>query len=250
MKEGKRLTREKRGAILLLVALTAAAVVLYVTLGEKIQQYAQEPARLRGFVEEHPALGRLGYLAIAFVQVVVALIPGEPVEILGGYVFGAWEGTALFLLASAAGSMLVFWLVRRFGVKLVRVFFQQEQLDKLHFLHTKKGREFLFFLIFALPGTPKDLLSYFAGLTDVSTGLWLLICSVGRIPSVVTSMLGGDALGEGSYGKAAIVFGATLVLSGAGVLLYRGILKRHEKRQTENTPQSTDDVSAKEEEAE
>ena len=247
MEEKKRLPKDKRNAILLLIVLIALAALLTVTLGERIVQYAREPSKLRGFVAEHPVSGRLVYLAIVLVQVVVAVIPGEPVEILGGYAFGTWEGTGLFLLASAAGSMLVFWLVRRFGLRLVRVFFKEEQLDKLHFLHTKKGREFLFFLIFALPGTPKDLLSYFAGLTDLPVGLWLLICSVGRIPSVVTSMLGGDALGDGSYGKAAIVFGATLAVSAVGVLLYQGILKRHEKRKEPLTAQEEEKPSKEEE---
>ena len=247
MEEKKRLPKDKRNAILLLIVLIALAALLTVTLGGRIVQYAREPSKLRGFVAEHPVSGRLVYLAIVLVQVVVAVIPGEPVEILGGYAFGTWEGTGLFLLASAAGSMLVFWLVRRFGLRLVRVFFKEEQLDKLHFLHTKKGREFLFFLIFALPGTPKDLLSYFAGLTDLPVGLWLLICSVGRIPSVVTSMLGGDALGDGSYGKAAIVFGATLAVSAVGVLLYQGILKRHEKRKEPLTAQEEEKPSKEEE---
>ena len=168
-------------------------------------------------------------------------------EILGGYVFGAPEGMTLFLLASAAASTLVFWLVRRFGVKLVRVFFTDEQLEKLRFLKTKKGREFLFFLIFAMPGTPKDLLSYFAGLTDIPFGFWLLICSVGRIPSVVTSTIGGDALGDGAYRRAAIVFAITLAVTVAGMLIYQGILKQHEKRKERTDPTSGEEPPEKEE---
>ncbi len=238
MKDPKQTAAKRRNAIFVLAAIVAVFAALAVLLWEPIVRYAKQPELLRAVAAQYPVRGRLLYIAIVFVQVVVAVIPGEPVEILGGYVFGAAEGTALFLLACAAASMLIFWLVRRFGVKLVRVFFTDEQLDKLHFLKTKKGREFFFFLIFAIPGTPKDLLSYFAGLTDIPFGLWLLICSVGRIPSVITSTFGGDALGTGEYGRAAVIFGVTIAVTVAGMLIYQGILKRHEKRKehTESAP--------------
>ena len=80
-----------------------------------------------------------------------------------------------------------------------------------------------------IPGTPKDLLSYFAGLTDISLTHWLLICSVGRLPSLVTSTIGGDALGTSDYGFAVIVFAVTLIISLLGLLIYKHICDRREK---------------------
>ena len=231
MKQPKQQLRQRRNAILITVAVTLLFAAVIFLVKDPILSLTDEPERLREVVEARPILGRAIYLLIAITQVVVAVIPGEPVEILGGYAFGAWEGAILFLLAGVAGSMPVFFLVRRFGVRLVRLFFSQEQVDKLHFLRNKKGREFLFFLIFAIPGTPKDLLSYFAGLTDISPWSWLLICSVGRIPSVITSSFGGSALGYGSGWKAGIIFAATIAASAVGALIYRAILKKQEKRQ-------------------
>ena len=81
-----------------------------------------------------------------------------------------------------------------------------------------------------LPGTPKDLLCYFAGLTDIRFPVWLVICSLGRIPSLVTSTVGGDALGTGHYWFAGVVFAATLAVSSLGLLLYRRICRRHQKK--------------------
>lgn len=94
------------------------------------------------------------------------------------------------------GSVTVFALVRRWGRGLVEVFFPADKLEKLHFLlHTSPKRTALFWLIFTVPGTPKDLLCYFAGLTDLPWGTWLLIATVGRLPSIVTSTVGGSAPG-------------------------------------------------------
>ena len=83
-----------------------------------------------------------------------------------------------------------------------------------------------------LPGTPKDLLSYFAGLTDIRFGTWLVICSLGRIPSVISSTVGGDALGEKNYLAAIIVFAVSFALSAAGMLVYKLLSERRAKKNT------------------
>ena len=84
-------------------------------------------------------------------------------------------------------------------------------------------------VIFILPGTPKDLLCYFAGITDIKLWKLILICSLGRIPAIVTSTLGGDALGTKSYILAIIVFASTVAVSLGGALIYKIISKKHNK---------------------
>ncbi len=140
------------------------------------------------------------------------------------------EGTILCIVAATVGSICVFLLVRKFGEKLVEVFFPQKKLRDLRFLKSSPRRDFLFLVIFAVPGTPKDLLSYFAGLTDIRFPVWLLICSFGRIPSVITSTIGGDALGTQNYFFAAAVFAITLAVSGLGLLAYNAFCKRRARR--------------------
>ena len=154
---------------------------------------------------------------MVFIQVVIAVIPGEPLEIVGGYAFGSIEGTLLCLMAATAGSIVVFLVVRRSGIRLAMLFFPKHQVVSLHFFQKLPKRDFLYLLIFMIPGTPKDLLCYFAGLTDMRFSVWLLICSLGRIPSIVTSTIGGDALGTKNYLYAGIVFGVTLFISGGFV---------------------------------
>lgn len=229
MGRGKEQSQRQRRLIgaALLILLVFAAGWLFWRVGKPMLQLVSEPARFRDWVQARGIWGRLAYAGMVIVQVLVALIPGEPLEIAGGYAFGALEGTMLCLAAATLGSMLVFALVRRFGVRLVELFFPREKLRSLRFLQSNRRSNYLFMIIFMLPGTPKDLLCYFAGLTDMKLITWLLICSVGRIPSVVTSTIGGDALGTKSYVFAVVVFAVTLALSAAGVLAYQAIQKRH-----------------------
>jgi len=213
------------GLLVFLILFVAAFVVLT----GPIAQLAIQPEKFRAWVDSHGTNARLSYVCMVLLQVVVAVIPGEPVEIAGGYAFGALEGTVLFFLGATIGSMLVFALVRRFGVRFVRLFFGEEKLEKLRFLKNSPRRTMLFFLIFMIPGTPKDLLCYFAGLTDMKLVTWLLICSFGRIPSLVTSTLGGGALGERSYLLAAAFFGAAMAVSLLGLIIYQHICERNNK---------------------
>lgn len=220
-----QLTKQHQKTIGLVALLAALALMGLVTclVGTPMVRLAAEPEKFRAWVDARGIWGRLAYMGMVIVQVVIALLPGEPFEIAAGYAFGAWEGTALCLIASTIGSMIVFSLVRRFGVRLVEIFFAREKLEKLKFLKSSPKRDFLFLLIFMIPGTPKDLLCYFAGLTDIKLGVWLLICSVGRLPAIITSTVGGDALGTQSYWFAAGAFVVTMLLSGAGLLAYQRI---------------------------
>jgi len=224
----KELTdKQLKTVVLIGVALAAAfmAAVLWL-VGEPMIRFVSQPDKFRDWVDGHGVGGRLAYMGMVLFQVVFAILPGEPFEVAGGYAFGALEGTVLCLAAATAGSMLVFLFVRRFGVRFVRVFFSEEKIASLRFLKTNKKRVLLLLLIFMLPGTPKDLLCYYAGLTDIKLPAWLLICSFGRIPSVVTSTLGGSALGTRQYLLSGVIFLATLVISAVGLTIYYRICRQ------------------------
>ncbi len=229
-KHMKRTLTEKQKKML-----SAAAIIIFILLfaalawfvGRPMIRFARQPEQFRSWVDGHGALGCAAYAAMVFLQVVVAIIPGEPLEIAGGYAFGAWWGTALCLIGAVLGSAAVFALVRRWGRPLAEVVFPKEKLDKLQFLHSSPKRTALLWLIFTAPGTPKDLLCYFAGLTDMKWRTWLLIATVGRLPSIVTSTVGGGALGDRNYTTAAIAFGVALAAAGVGYLVYRAVCRRN-----------------------
>lgn len=227
MKQARE-SRPRRALVLALIVL-ALFLALGLLAGEPLLRFVSEPEQFRAWVSERRVLGALAYVGMVILQIVVAFIPGEPLEIAAGFAFGALEGTLLCLLASALGSVLVILLVRKWGVRLAELFFTREKLDDLSFLRSSPRRTLIFAIIFIVPGTPKDLLCYYAGLTDIRLPLLLAICTLGRIPSILTSTLGGDALGARSYSSAAIVLAVTLLISALGVILYRRILKRHRK---------------------
>ena len=209
----------------IIVALIFIAAVGYL-VGKPMVEFVREPERFRAWVDSSGFASRVIFVGMVVFQLIIALIPGEPLEMGAGYAFGALEGTILCIIGCVIGSALVFLFVRRFGVKLVEVFFPREKIRSLRFLQDSRRLNLLTFIVFFIPGTPKDLLSYFIGLTDMKLGTWLFITAVARIPSIVTSTVTGDALGLKDYQFALIAFGVTLALSLAGILVYRRLSAR------------------------
>ncbi len=214
--------------------IAAAGILLFFLLsglvfwfaGRPLIRFVSEPELFRKWVDARGIWGRAAFVGMVILQIFVAVIPGEPLEIAAGYAFGFLEGTLLCLIGMLIGGTLVFAFVRKFGVKAVEIFFPRKQIDSFRFLQNKRRVTLFVVLAFLLPGTPKDILSYVAGLTPVRFSHWLLITSLCRLPSVVTSTIGGSALGSGQLLTATIVFAATLLISAAGYMIYR---KLHQK---------------------
>ena len=207
-------------------------VVVGYFIGTPMIRLAQKPAQFRSLVDSYGIWGRLIFVGMVVLQVVVAFIPGEPIELAAGYAFGFWEGTILTLIGFLIGSLIIFLLVRKFGILVVEVFFPIEKINRFSFLKDPQKTKTLGFLFMLIPGTPKDFLSYFAGLTNLSLKTWLLIVAVGRLPSLITSTATGAAAGKENYLLSAIMLGITAVLTISGLLYYNAICKG--QRETEN----------------
>lgn len=198
------------------------AVLLTVFICNWLSAFSQD--EFREYIQSFGVWGWLVLLGLQVLQVFIALIPGELLETAAGYAFGPLLGTVLCYAGIAGASALVFLLTRRFGVWLVEVFISREKINQLRWINTETKRNNLIFLIFFIPGTPKDLFTYFVGLTDMKFHVFLAISLVARIPSVLSSTFGGHLLGEGRYGGAILLYAVVGVVSLAGLLIYNKVI--------------------------
>ncbi len=195
--------------------------------------FNKSPEEFKAFVEGYGWKGRFVALGIQVLQVVISLIPGEVVEVGIGYTFGAVEGTLLCMAGVAIASSLVFLLVKRLGVRLVELFISREKIDELRFINSEKKLKRLIFILFFIPGTPKDLLTYFVGLTRIKLHEFLIISLIARIPSLVSSTIGGNLIQQESYWGAVILFVITGAVSLAGMFSYNRILHFRNRKKTD-----------------
>lgn len=210
------------------VAVVVVAALAGVALGIMCWRYVPgavawllDAQAVRAFVDEWGWASRAVMVGINMLQVVVAFLPGEPVELASGYAFGFWEGTGLCLLASALATSLVYGAVHRWGWRVVGLFFDRSMLDRFAWLRDERRLELVMFVVFLIPGTPKDFLTYFAGLTRARFAPVLLIATVGRIPSIVTSTVAASSFGSGNYLVTVGAVMVSLLLAGLGLFIGR-----------------------------
>lgn len=199
-------------AIIIFICLSLG---IYVTLNLDIDT-------IIGSVEQLPypikASALIGMIAL---QVFLAFLPGEPLELASGYLFGAWQGTLICLIGSAIGTVLVYVIVRQLRRRVIYAMFSKEKVDGVCRIIESKQSMLALFLFFLLPGTPKDIMTYVGSLGNIKLIQWVMITSVGRIPSIITSTFLSDYLKQGNMVMACIVFVITIVLCAIGMIYYK-----------------------------
>lgn len=179
-------------------------------------------------------VGPIRYILIVLLQIfqmIFAPIPGGPVAVMMGFMFGPVVGTLLTIVSTALGTLLIIWCVKRFGMKFVNMFINSKGFEKLKFLHDPSGRDTLLFLLFLIPGTPKDLITFFAPFTGARPRNIVVLASVARIPSIFLMVYLGDAISEGNLVKSAIILTIAAVIGLIGIMLKDKVMpERTEKR--------------------
>ncbi|MDJ1650023.1 MULTISPECIES: TVP38/TMEM64 family protein [Gordonibacter] len=207
-------------------AAAITAIALAIAFGPKLWSFFSDIDAVRAWIGDRGLLAPIAMVAVVVAQIVVAVLPGEPIELAAGYLFGFWGGTALCLAGSLAGTLAVTGLVRALGMRVVRLFFTREQIEGVSWLRDSSRLEAAMFVVFLIPGTPKDVLTYAAALTDCPWWRIATITTVGRIPSVVSSTLAAGFAANGDWALAAVTLAVTVVLAVAGGLAYAALQKK------------------------
>lgn len=160
-----------------------------ININEIIQNVQNLPT---GFKE----IFMIGLIAL---QIIVAFIPGEPLELAAGYMFGAGIGTMICLIGSAIGTMMVYFLVKLFRNHIIYFMFDPKKVAEVRKKLEHQKTLFWIFILFLIPGTPKDIMTYIISLTDIKLSKWLMITTIGRIPSIITSTFITGSIKENNY---------------------------------------------------
>ena len=218
------------GVILCILIFAVVGVISYL-ICKPMLEMSKDPAAFRAYIDEQGIKGYLMLMAAMFLQVVAAVIPGGPFEIAAGYAFGVWKGALIADVALTLGSLFVFLMVRRFGVKFACLFVSKEKLDSVKFFHNSTRRDLLAFIFFLIPGTPKDIFTYVMGFTDMKIPMWIFITFVGRFPAIWLSAMSGDAIGERNYTAFFIMIAIIVVVCLAGSIFYSIWKKKHDAKE-------------------
>jgi len=156
--------------------------------------------------------GVLILLSVQILQIVVAVIPGGPVELIAGAAYGAWAGLLIIEIGCAIATVIVFLMIKKFGLPLIKRFFGEDVLDKWSFLRDGKKTAMVTFILFLIPGTPKDTLTYLAPLSRLSLVQFTLISVFARFPAIFLTTIMGDAAMQGNWVMFFLIFSITAIV--------------------------------------
>ncbi len=161
-------------------------------------------------------------LGLMFVQIFFPILPGEPVELLAGMCFGTWGGLIVLYVGVFFITLLIYLFVRKFGRDFICTFISEEKISKIEnskiWNNPSKIRTLLF-LSFFIPGLPKDIFVYIGGLLPINPIEFLLISTLARFPSIISSTIAGSNILYGNWSVILITYAITFSISGILLLL-------------------------------
>lgn len=198
-----------------LIAFLALMVVIMVLLWPYIHEVF-EPGGLSRVIDDVRNAGPLGFLillAMQFMQIVVAFIPGEVVQMAAGMMYGPWLGAAVILLGCIISSAFVFVVVHRLGAPFVQDMVPTKYLDKFRAFEKSGKLSIVVFILFLIPAMPKDTFTYLVPLTNMRMRDFLILSNVGRIPGIVISTYAANGLVDGNITQSLIIFAVVAVIA-------------------------------------
>ena len=177
--------------------------------------------RLLGLIEEHRTYAVFIFIGLQVIQVVIAIVPGEVTGFVGGIFFGPLWGIVFSTIGLILGSWIAFNLARLVGRPLIDIIARQETIRRFDYVMKHKGLV-LAFLLFLIPGFPKDILCYLLGLGHMRQGEFLIVSTAGRLLGTTLLTIGGAFLRDERYG-------ALFTIAGIGIGLILIILIYHER---------------------
>ena len=237
----KKLTKKERNMAIIRLILTVlvfiACIVITIKVLPIVSKLSDENYRVY-FKEKVNAMGFKGVifvLLLQILQIVVAVIPGQPMEIVSGMLYGPIGGIFVCLVGIFIGTAIVFYLVRKLGTDFMQLFFSPEKIDSIKnskiFKNSAKF-EFIMLIIFVIPMMPKDIFIYLGGISPVRPKRFLAIATLARIPGLFLTVYMGNRISNGNFSMVVVLIAIILIIAAIGYFIYSRAEQKFEKDET------------------
>lgn len=210
------------------ILLTILIVIILGIFIWKLAPFMTDLSTKEGQIAFKNKISDMGFLGIfmlfglQIVQILLVILPGEPFEVLAGMCYGAWGGTLFITISVFITTTIIFFTVRKLGKKYLYNFFKKEKVDKImksKLLKNPRNLEMILCILFFLPATPKDLFVYIGGLLPVKPLRFILISTLVRFPSVITSTMVGANITKGNWEMSILIYAVTFIIATASIYL-------------------------------
>lgn len=215
------------------IILSLVAVLIVFIAYEYYSRYFQllkSPQHIKNLILSYGKYSMLAFLGLQILQVVAFFIPGEVVQIAGGYIYGAFYGGLLSLIGITIGSVVVYAVARFYGKPLIKKIISEKHLTFFNKLLKVGSINHVVFLLYLIPGIPKDVLGYICGISDISFKDFLVCSTLGRIPGICISAYFGAKIYKGNRGMLFVIAIVMTILFIVGLLKGEKIIKKLTKK--------------------
>jgi uncharacterized membrane protein YdjX (TVP38/TMEM64 family) len=213
-----RVKRKSPFAYLAFPLFVCLVVALVLVFRNQLWGLFKDREAVRAWIGGRGAWGPAAYIGLQIIQVVIFVIPGEIVQVAGGYVFGFGLGSLYTVIGIGLGSLFNFYAGRLLGRPFVESLFPKEKIEEVERVTGSGKGAAGFFLLFVIPGIPKDVLCYVAGVSKLRLLAFLAVSMAGRLPGILGSSYMGSAAYSGAYRGAIIVFAIAAALFALGLI--------------------------------
>lgn len=220
IKERKALTKY----IVLAILFISAIVFVSVKYAPFIIHTISNTERFRDYILSFGIKGIFIFLGFQIAHIAIPVIPGELVQMAGGYIYGVMAGSILLIIGTVIGTTAIFFISRSIGYPIVNIFVSKKKLKKFSFLTNSSKVEMAMFILFLIPGIPKDTLVYIAGVTPIKPARFIIISLAARTPCIIGSAFIGASILDKNYKSAITIAIFLIIIFTAGIVFRKKLL--------------------------
>ncbi|MFD3158192.1 TVP38/TMEM64 family protein [Haloimpatiens sp. FM7330] len=211
----------------------AIFIFVFILISYKYYQYSyivKDPSELKRVILTYGNYSILAFLIMQVIQVVVFFIPGEIIQIAGGYIFGTFLGGIISTIGISIGSLLVYYISRYLGRDFVKSMISKNKFKFFQKILKASAQVHMIFLLYLVPGIPKDALAYICGVSDVPVKKFIIFSTLGRLPGIFISTYFGNQMEIGQMSTLIVIAVVMVMLFLIGTLKGEKILKKITKK--------------------
>lgn len=210
------------------IALIIITILLIAGIVWKLAPLMANLSTTEGQVAFKEQIGNMGFsgglmlMGLELLQIILVVLPAEPLEVLAGMCYGTWGGTLFITFAAFISTVMIYFLIAKLGKKVLENFMSKKKIDKIEnskFLKNTSRLEIIMILLFFIPGTPKDLLVYIGALLPIKPIRFIMISTFARFPSIISSTMVGDNITNGEWTISLIIYGVTFLITAVGIYI-------------------------------
>lgn len=222
----QRLQKDEIVKFLILIGIGCVGVACVIALWPQIMDLFAEGGvnRLVQKVQQAGSWGVLCLLGLQLLQVIVAFIPGEVVQVAAGLMYGPALGALIIVVGAALSSAIVYIMVHKLGAPFVQKMVPEKYMNQIQKFEESNKFEVIVFILFFLPGMPKDAFTYLLPLTRMKLAPFLIITTLARTPGIVASTYATAGFVNGNIVEAVIIVAVVVIIALVGIIFQKQIV--------------------------